>query len=129
MVASMVPGRVASAIASPMTFLTYLLVGAVSLGVASYILPGVRITSWPALIVAALVLGFVNTLVRPLLVLITLPITIVTLGLFYLVVNGLAFGLAAAVVPGFDVDSFGWAVLGALVTGLGSWFVGSLVKS
>lgn len=112
-----------------MTFLTYLLVGAVSLGVASYILPGVHITSWLALIVAALVLGFVNTLVRPLLVLVTLPITMVTLGLFYLVVNGIAFGLAAAVVPGFDVDSFGWAVLGALVTGMGSWYVGSLVKA
>lgn len=111
-----------------MLFLTYWLVGAASLGIASYILPGVHITSWIALAVAALVLGFVNTLVRPLLVLVTLPITIVTLGLFYLIVNGIAFGLAAAVVPGFNVDSFGWAVLGALVTGMASWFVGSLVK-
>jgi putative membrane protein len=112
-----------------MLFLTHLLVTAVALGVASYILPGVHITSWLALIVAALVLGFVNTIVRPLLVIVTLPVTIVTLGLFYLVVNGIAFGLAAAVVPGFDVDTFGWAMLGALVTGIASWFVGAAVKN
>ena len=62
------------------------------------------------------------------LVLVTLPITILTLGLFYLVVNGIAFGLAAAVVPGFEVDSFGWAILGALVTGIASWFVGTIVE-
>jgi len=121
-------GPTASAVASILMFLTHLLVTAVALGVASYILPGVHITSWVALIVAALVLGFVNTIVRPVLVFVTFPITILTLGLFYLVVNGIAFGLAAAVVPGFDIDSFGWAILGALVTGIGSWFVGALVK-
>ena len=92
------------------------------------VLPGIHITSWAALAVAALVLGFVNTIVRPVLVLVTLPITILTLGLFYLVVNGIAFGLAAAVVPGFEVDSFGWAILGALVTGIASWFVGTIVE-
>lgn len=111
-----------------MLFLTYFLVTAVALGVASYILPGVHITSWVALLVGTLVLGFANIIVRPVLTLVTLPITIVTLGLFYLVVNGIAFGLAAAVVPGFGVDSFGWAMLGALVTSIGSWFVGALVK-
>ena len=111
-----------------MGFVTHLLVNAVALGVSSYVLPGIHITSWAALAVAALVLGFVNTIVRPVLVLVTLPITILTLGLFYLVVNGIAFGLAAAVVPGFEVDSFGWAILGALVTGIASWFVGTMVE-
>ena len=76
---------------------------------------------------AALVLGIVNAIVRPVMVLLTLPVTILTLGLFYLVVNGVAFALAAFLVPAFTVDSFGWAVLGALVTGLVSWFVGSIV--
>jgi len=112
-----------------MRMLTHVLVTAVALAVAAYILPGVHITSVAALLVAALVLGFVNGIVRPVLVLITLPITILTLGLFYLVVNGVAFGLAAAVVPGFNVDSFGWAMLGALVVGLASWTVGAVVKS
>jgi putative membrane protein len=110
------------------TFLTHWLITALALAVAAYILPGIHFASGASLAVAALVLGFVNAIVRPVLVLITLPITILTLGLFYLVVNGLAFGLTAALVPGFDIDSFGWAVLGALVVGLTSWFVGALVK-
>jgi putative membrane protein len=110
------------------TFLTHWLITALALAVAAYILPGIHVASWMALAVAALVLGFVNAIVRPVLVLITLPITILTLGLFYLVVNGIAFGLTAAIVPGFDIDSFGWAILGALVVGLASWVVGAVVK-
>jgi len=111
-----------------MRFLTHMLVTAVALAVTAYLLPGIHITSWTALLVAAFVLGVVNGVVRPVLVLVTLPITVLTLGLFYLVVNGLAFGLAAAVVPGFDVDSFGWSILGALVVGIASWCVGALVR-
>jgi putative membrane protein len=107
-----------------MRLLSHLLVTAIALGLASYILPGVHLTSALALIAASLVLGFVNSIVRPVLVLITLPVTILTLGLFYLVVNGLAFGLAA----GFDVDSFGWSIVGALVVGIASWFLGSLLR-
>ena len=63
-------------------------------------------TSWTALALAAVVLGAVNAVVRPILVILTLPITVLTLGLFYLVVNGLAFGLAAAIVPGFQIGSW-----------------------
>lgn len=111
-----------------MTFLTHWLITALALAVAAYVLPGIHVASWTALAVAALVLGFINAIIRPVLVLITLPITILTLGLFYLVVNGLAFALAAAIVPGFDIDSFGWAVLGALVVGFASWFVGAVAR-
>ena len=85
------------------------------------------VSSWGALAVGAAVLGLVNSVVRPVLTLLTLPITILTLGLFYLVVNGVAFGLAAALVPGFTVASFLSAVLGALVTGLAAWVVGGIV--
>jgi putative membrane protein len=109
------------------TFLTHWFITALALAVAAYILQGVHVESLMAA-VAALMLGFVNAIIRPVLVLITLPITILTLGLFYLVVNGLAFGLTAAIVPGFEIDSFGWAILGALVVGVASWFVGALVK-
>jgi putative membrane protein len=105
-------------------FLLQWLVVAVALFVTAYILPGVSVTSWAALAIAALVLGFVNAVVRPVLTLLTLPITVVTLGLFYLVVNGLAFALAAWVVPGFTVSGFGWAVLGALLVSLFSGFIG-----
>ena len=90
-------------------FLAHCLTTALALGVAAWVLPGVRVISISALFVAALVLGFVNTIVKPLLFLLTLPITVLTLGFFYLVVNGLAFALAAWVVPGFEVRSFGWA--------------------
>jgi putative membrane protein len=106
-----------------------MLVIAAALWVAAYILPGVEVGSWQALAIAALVLGFLNAIVRPLLVLLTLPITVVTLGLFYLVVNGLVFALAARLVPGFSVASFWSAIFGALVVSLISWFIGSFVKN
>jgi putative membrane protein len=112
-----------------MHFLMHWLVVAVALWVATYLVPGVHVASTGTLLVAALVLGLVNALVRPILFLITLPITVVTLGLFYLVVNGLAFGLAAALVPGFNVTSFTSAILGALVVSVVSWLLGSLASS
>lgn len=98
---------------------------ALSLLVCSRILPGVHVDSWATLAVAALVLGFINAILRPILHFLALPITFLTLGLFYFVVNGLSFGLAAWVVPGFDVDSIGWAILGSIVVSLISWFVGA----
>jgi putative membrane protein len=106
-------------------FLVHGLTVAVALGVAAWILPGVQVDSLPALLVAAVVLGLVNAVVRPVLFVLTLPITLLTLGLFYLVVNGLAFALAAFLVPGFTVRSVGWAILGALVVSAVSWFVGA----
>ena len=109
-------------------FLSWWLTMAIALGVTEWLLGGIRLDSWTALAVASLVLGVVNALVRPVLVILTLPITILTLGLFYLFVNGLAFALAAFLVPGFAVDGFLWAVLGALVTGIVSWFVGAFLR-
>ncbi len=105
-------------------FIIHLLMIAVALWVTAYILPGVQVASWQALAIAALVLGFINAIVRPILVLLTLPITILTLGLFYLLVNGFTFLLASWVVPGFEVTTYWWAVLGALIVGLISWFIG-----
>ena len=110
------------------SFFAHWLVLAVALWVTARIVPGVTIAGWGALAVGAAVLGLVNAIVRPVLTLLTLPITVLTLGLFYLVVNGAAFGLAAALVSGFDVASFFSAILGALVTGLAAWIVGSVLK-
>ena len=106
-------------------FIVHWLVIAVALWVTAYIIPGVEVASWSALAIAALVLGFVNAIVRPIFVILTLPITVITLGLFYLVTNGFTFLLASKVVPGFDVSSFGGAILGALVVSIVSWFIGS----
>ncbi len=106
-----------------MGFLIHWLVLAIALWVAADLVPGVTVSSWQALAIGALVLGFVNAIIRPVLTLLTLPITVLTLGLFYLIVNAAAFGLAAAVVPGFSIASLGSAVLGALVVSLVSWFI------
>ena len=109
-------------------FLIHWLVIALALWVTAFIVPGVTIESTTALAIAAVVLGLVNALVRPILTILTFPITILTLGLFYLLVNGFTFFLATKVVPGFNVSSYWWAVLGALVVSLVSAFVGSFVK-
>jgi len=109
------------------TFLVHWLVVALGLAAAAYLVPGVSVSSGPALAFGALVLGFVNAVVRPVMTLLTLPLTVVTLGLFYFVVNAAAFGLAAALVPGFTVASFWAALFGALVVSLVSWFVGGFL--
>jgi putative membrane protein len=111
-----------------MTFVMHWAATALALVVADWALDGVRISSGLVLAVSALVLGLVNALVRPLLTVLTLPLTLATLGLFYLVVNGLAFGLAAALVPGFTVAGFGSAVAGAFVVGVVSWLLGAIAR-
>ena len=106
-------------------FLAHWATTAAALGVTAWVLPGVDVASLAALLVAALVLGFVNAVIKPLLLLLTLPFTVLTLGLFYFVINGLSFAFAAWLVPGFGVSSFWSAILGALLVGIVSWFIGS----
>lgn len=91
------------------------LVNAAALWVATWIVPGIFVEGGGTLLLAALVIGLVNAVVKPVLVLLTLPITIVTLGLFYLVLNGLMLYLAAALTPGFELGGFLSALLGAVV--------------
>lgn len=102
-------------------FLVHWAIVALALAVAAYLLPGVRIHSFAALAVGSLAIGFANAVVRPILTWLTLPLTIVTLGLFLLVVNGLAFGFAAWLTPGFEVATLWQAVLGACVVSVVSW--------
>jgi putative membrane protein len=109
-------------------FLIHWFITAIALAVGARLIPGIHVGSLPVLLISALVLGIVNAFIRPVLLVLTLPITILTLGLFYLVVNGIAFGLAAALVPGFTVASLGSAVAGALVVGLVSWVLGWLLR-
>jgi putative membrane protein len=108
-------------------FLVHWGITSVALAAAAHVVPGIHVRSLGALLFAAIVLGLVNAVVRPLLVVLTFPITILTLGLFYLVVNGAAFGVAAALAPGFAVDSLGAAIGGALVVGVVSWLLGWLL--
>jgi putative membrane protein len=96
-------------------FIFRLVLNALALMVVTNLIPGITIQSFPYAILAALVIGLVNALVRPLLELLSLPITILTLGLFSLVINALMFGLAAWITPGFSVDGFGPAFWGGLL--------------
>lgn len=96
------------------------LIAALAIGIASYIVPGVSVTLVGALI-AAIVLGALNLFIRPILLLLTLPINIITLGLFSLVINACLVLLASYVVPGFYVSGFWTALLFALVLAIVNW--------
>ncbi len=98
------------------------LINTLALFVVVNVVPGFHYRSFLTLAVAALVLGLLNALVRPVLFVLTLPITIVTLGLFLLVLNAIMLEIAAWIVPSFDIDGFGWAIAGALVLTVISFF-------
>ncbi|MCK9395267.1 MAG: phage holin family protein [Methylobacter sp.] len=98
-----------------LAFLVHLILSAALLLLVANLVRGVQVRGWGSALIGALVLGFVNAVVRPLMVLLTLPLTIVTFGLFLLVVNALMLWLVAALVPGIRVQSFGSALLGSLV--------------
>lgn len=110
-------------------FLLRLAISAFGLWVAAKIVPGMAFDGAGSLVVAAFLLGFLNAFVRPLVVILTLPLTIVTLGLFLLVVNGLMLMLVAWLLPGFSLAGLWTAVLGAVVSGLAAWFASSLIGS
>ena len=103
------------------------LINALALLALPYVVPSVQVDSFVTALVAALVLGLVNTLIRPVLVLLTLPVTLLTLGLFIFVINGLLFWMVASFLDGFHVAGFWSAVLGAIVYGLISWAASALV--
>ena len=91
---------------------------AAALLLVAYLYRGVQVSSFASAMVAALVLGLLNTLLRPLLVLLTLPVTLVTLGLFLFVINALMFWATASVLSGFNVTGFGAALIGSLIYSL-----------
>jgi putative membrane protein len=102
-------------------FLVRLAIVALGLWLAHAIVPGIEIEGTGTLVAAALLLGLVNALVRPLAILLTLPLTVLTLGFFLLVVNAAMLGLVAALLDGFHISGFGAALLGSIVVGLTSW--------
>jgi putative membrane protein len=104
-----------------------MLIIAAGLALAAWIVPGIAFTGALPLLFAALLLGFVNAFVRPFVVLITLPLTIVTLGLFLLVINALMFSVVAWVLPGFSVSGFFAALFGWLIVTFVSWIASSYI--
>ena len=96
---------------------------AVALMFLAYLLPGIVVKSFGAALLAAAVIALLNSIVRPILIVLTLPVTVVTLGLFLLVINALMFWLAGSMLSGFEVSSFWWALAGAIVYSLLSMVV------
>lgn len=105
------------------------LINAVALFLLPYVFPWVKIDEPTTAIIAALVLGLINTLIRPILVILTLPVTIITLGLFIFIINGLTFWAVAHWVTGFHVTGFWAAVFGAIVYSIISWALSALLLS
>jgi putative membrane protein len=108
-----------------MTVIIQLIVNAFAVFVTARLLPGVHIDGYWTAAVVAIVLGILNTMLKPALILLTLPVTIVTLGLWLLVLNALLIELASALVSGFHVDGFGWAFLFGIVLALINSFLHS----
>lgn len=111
-----------------MTLILKWLVNAAALYVAVRLIPGIEAADTRAILIAALVIGLINATLKPLAVLLTLPLTIITLGLFYLVVNGAMLYLAAALTPGLELAGFGSAVLGAIVISIVGMLLGGLIR-
>lgn len=105
------------------------IVNAVALLAVPYLMNSVQVDSFGVALLVALVLGFVNAVVRPVLVLLTLPVTMLTLGLFIFVINGLMFWVVAQLIDGFNVAGFWSAVLGALLYSIVSWAISTLLFS
>jgi len=110
-----------------MSLLVHWLIYAVAIVITAYLLPGVRLSGFSAALVTALVLGLVNTFIKPLLLLLTLPLNILTLGLLTFVINALLILLTSSIVPGFVVSGFWWALLFSLVLSIIHYALGVLM--
>jgi putative membrane protein len=110
-----------------MRFLARLLLNAIAILVAAWLVPGFELSGTGAALGAGVLLGLVNVSIRPILLVLTLPFTLVTLGLFIFVVNAICVGLTAALIPGFSIASYWAAFLGALVVSVVSWILNGLL--
>ena len=111
-----------------MGFLIRWLILTVAIIVASYLLEGIHISGFFSALFAAAALGILNALFRPILILLTLPINILTLGLFTFIINALMLKLASGVIPGFEVYGFWTAVFGSLIISVVSWLLNSFIS-
>ena len=110
-----------------MRILLVWLLNALALIAVAYLMPSIIVTSFWSALVAALILGLVNAVIRPVLILLTLPVTVITLGLFILVINGLLFWFVGSFVEGFVVQGFWAGFVGAILFSIVSWALSALV--
>jgi len=111
-----------------MIIIVRLVLNALALLGIAYLIPGIQVDSFLSALIVALVLGLVNAFIRPIIVVLTLPINMITLGLFTLVINAFLFWLVARWIPGFEVPGVTEAFLGALVLWAASWLTNALLK-
>lgn len=109
-----------------MNALIGLVLNAVAVVITAYLLPGVQVQSFLTAIVVAVVLGLVNAVLKPILFILTLPVNILTLGLFTFILNGIIILLVSAVVPGFRVNGLLWAILFSIILSLINGFISAL---
>lgn len=105
-----------------MTIIAKWFISALSLLAAAYLVPGISVSSFYIALIVALFLGIVNAIIRPLLVILTLPINVITLGLFIFVINGFLFWFLSTFIKGFYVEGLGVAIIGALIVSVFSYF-------
>lgn len=110
-----------------MHFLINWLITTAAILITAYLLPGVAVRSFAAAIITALVLGLINAIVRPILIVLTLPLTIFTLGLFIFVLNAMLVLLTSAIVPGFEVKNFWWALIFSLIFSVVSFILHRII--
>ena len=110
-----------------MRILLVWLVNTLALIAVAYLMPSITVSSFGSALVAALILGLVNAIIRPVLVLLTLPVTVLTLGLWIFVINGLLFWFVGSFVPGFLVHGFWAGVIGSILFSIVSWLLSALV--
>ena len=110
-----------------MRILLVWLLNTLALIAVAYLMPSITIADFKSALIAALILGLVNAFIRPVLILLTLPVTVLTLGLFILVINGLLFWFVGSVVKGFIVEGFWSGVIGAILFSVVSWALSALL--
>jgi putative membrane protein len=110
-----------------MRLLAVWVINALALLLVAYLLKGIHVNGFGSALIAALVLGLVNTLIRPILVILTLPVTLLTLGLFIFIINALLFLFVGNLLAGFQVASFGAALLGSILYSVISWLLSGLL--
>lgn len=103
-----------------------LLINALAFYITSYIIPGMVISGWQTLLVIAVVWGILTTIIKPILIILTLPINILTLGLFTFVINAVLLLITSSIVPGFKIDGFGTALLAVIVLTIVNGFLSAL---
>ncbi|MEL4894050.1 phage holin family protein [Crocosphaera sp. Alani8] len=110
-------------------FILTWIITALSLLITAYLIPGITITGFAVAAIATFVMGLINAVVKPILLLFTLPLTILTLGLFLLVVNAISFSLVSYLTPGFTVDTFFDALFGSIILSIISSFLGNIFEA